>query len=231
MYLKNNVKLGVWAGVLGLIGVLALAPRIVIGQNLWRDHNPYGAHQNLRQGTILKLEVDEPVQIRYEYENTTDEDVVIKIVPDQKLTELPPTDNTKSITTKKTSNLKSWSRLRFNMAVTVQADVENDTVTFTGTKLIAQEDGRTRQLIRVSGRVNTGDIKAGRRVHSNEVADFQILVNGSAIPQTKDLPLKQVPGDEPGDPPQPSAEMSDREREQLLLEYLNRILGESGETP
>ena len=201
------------------------------GQNLWQDHNPYGAHQNLRQGTILKLEVDEPVEIRYEYENMTDEDVTIKIVPDQKLTELPSTDNSKSITSKKTNDLESNGRLRFRMAVTVQADIDDDVATFTGTKLLAQEDGRTRQLLRVSGRVHVGDIKSGRRVHSNDVADFQVLVNGSPIPQNKDLPLKQVPGEEPGDPPQPSAELSDREREQLLLEYLNRILGESGDTP
>ena len=79
--------------------------------------------------------------------------------------------------------------------------------------------------------MHVGDIKSGRRVHSNDVPDFQVLVNGSPIPQNKDLPLKQVPGEEPGDPPQPSAELSDREREQLLLEYLNRILGESGDTP
>ncbi|MEQ9363836.1 MAG: flagellar basal body L-ring protein FlgH [Leptospirales bacterium] len=226
MYRKNKTTAAVTIALAALLMSAGLA-----GQNLWQDHNPYGAHQNLRQGTILKLEVDEPVQIRYEYENLSDEDVTIKIVPDQGITELPPADSTKSITTKKNSDLESNSRLKFRMAVTVQADVENDVVTFSGTKLIAQEDGRTRQLIRISGRVHTGDIKAGRRVHSNDIADFQVLVNGGPIPQTRDLPLKTVPGDEPGDPPQPSAELSDREREQLLLEYLNRILGESGDTP
>lgn len=211
-----------------------LVPCIVGGlaaQNLWRDHNPYGEHQNLREGTILKLTVDEPVTIRYEYRNLVDEDVTIKIVPDQNMTELPPTDNTKSITTLKDNDLESFSRLKFRVAVTVQGAVENDTVSFQGTKLIAQEDGRTRQLIRISGKVHAGDIKSGRRIHSNEVADFQVLVNGSPIPQTKDLPLKTFPSDEPGEPPYPSAELSEREREQLLLDYLNRILGESGETP
>lgn len=226
MYRKINI---IQRGVI-VVSVLLLSAGLA-GQNLWQDHNPYSAQQNLRQGTILKLEVDEPVQIRYEYENLTDEDVVIKIVPDQKITELPPADSTKSITTLKNSDLESFSRLKFRIAVTVQADVQNDIVTFSGTKLVAQEDGRTRQLIRISGKVHTGDIKAGRRVHSNDIADFQVLINGGPIPQTKDLPLKTVPGDEPGDPPQPSAELSDREREQLLLEYLNRILGESGDTP
>lgn len=231
MYRKTNAPIAIGLACLGLALPLLTIGAGLAGQDLWQDHNPYSAQQKLREGTILKLEVDEPVQIRYEYENLTDEDVVIKIVPDQGITELPPADSTKSITTKKNADLESNSRLKFRMAVTVQAAVENDTVVFSGSKLVAQEDGRTRQLIRISGRVHVDDIKTGRRIHSNDIADLQVLVNGGPIPQNKDLPLKTVPGLEPGDPAEPSAELSDREREQLLLEYLNRILGESGDTP
>ncbi len=216
--------------ILTVFIVVVMSVPYLFAQNLWQDHNPYGSHRNLRQGTILKLNVDEPVRIRYEYENMSDEDITIKIVPDQSLTPfLPPADSTKSITNKTTADVESDSHIRFRMAVTVSDDVENETVTFTGTKLLAQENGRTRQLFQVSGRVHIGDIQPGRRIDSEAVADLQITVTGLPIPQTKDIPLKTVPGENPGDPAVPSAELSEREQQQLLLEYLNRVLGEGGE--
>ncbi len=206
--------------------VALLAPVTIVAQSLWRDHNPYNPRQDIRAGVVLRLVVDEPIVLDYEYENSSDQNVVIKLNPDQKLFEfLPPADSNQSVTNKRTNRVRGRSRLSFRMAVQAQADPDNGVVVFTGRKLLAYESGRSRQEIQISGRVHLNDIRNGRVVHSNDVADLQIVMAGAAIPQNQELPMKQGQGEDGA--PAPSAELSEAERARLLLDYLNRVLGES----
>lgn len=199
-------------------------------QSLWEDHNPYNPASILRDGTILKLIVDEPVSVEYEYENNKDESITVKLVPDQTITDfLPPADVNRSITNKTTDKVKATGRVQFRMAVSVNGNPENNTVTFSGSKLLAVEAGRSRQQIQVTGRIHVEDIQAGRMIQSEDIADLQIQIQGTPVPQDFNLPMKQEPGANPGDPAQPSANLTDAEKQQILLDYLNRILGESSD--
>lgn len=209
--------------VCGLAGLTAAAG----AQTLWQDHNPYRPNPNVRNGTILRLAVDEPVIIEYEYENLSDDTVTIKMNPDQKLTDfLQPADINKAVTEKDDNRVRVRSRVTFRMAVRVDRDPRDDSVSFSGVKLIAAEAGRSRQQIQISGSVHIDDIKPGRLVNSSDVADLQIVVQGAPIRQSLELPLKQVEGEVPGTT-EPSAELSAEERARILLEYLNRVLGAS----
>ncbi len=206
---------------------LALASATVGAQTLWQDHNPYRPNPNVRNGTILRLVVDEPVIIEYEYENLSDDTVTIKMNPDQKLTDfLQPADINKAVTDKDDNRVRVRSRVTFRMAVRVDRDPRDDSVSFSGVKLIAAEAGRSRQQIQISGSVHIDDIQPGRMVNSSDVADLQIVVQGAPIRQSLELPLKQAEGEVPGTT-EPSAELSAEERARILLEYLNRILGAS----
>ena len=207
-------------------------------QSLWRDHNPYSVGTNLGQGTILKLAIDEPVLIVYEYENLADENIDINLVPDRSLTGfLPSVDSKKNLSKRFVNRLNSRSRMRLNMAVTLDADPENNATRFTGRKLLAHEDNVSRQQIQVSGSVHIEDIESGRLIHSRDVADLQIVILGAPVPRSKGLPLEdegspgqqegQRSGDTQGEGTRPPAQLSEEQKRQLLWEYINRILGET----
>ncbi|MCB1327088.1 MAG: flagellar basal body L-ring protein FlgH [Spirochaetales bacterium] len=211
----------------GVAIALALAFSYLSAQSLWRDHNPYNPSANIRTGTILKLHVEETVIIEYEYESTVDETVTIKLKPDQTVTEfLPPVDTEQNITRQNNDTLRSHGKIRFEMAVRVDSQPEEDIVSIVGTRQIAQENGRTRQVFQVRGFVHVEDIKPGRRVNSADVADLDIRITGAPVPQNRDRRLRQEPGATPEEPARATAELSDQEKQQLLLEYLNRVLGE-----
>ncbi|MBR31013.1 MAG: hypothetical protein CMN77_06840 [Spirochaetaceae bacterium] len=204
---------------------------LLSAEDLWQDKNPYGISIELREGEILKLQIREPMVVDYLLEGDLTDEVQIKMVPDSKLFEfLPPADDTRTITEKKDARIRSRGRLVMDLAVTIQSiDQNTGTVTFSGTKLLAYQQGTARQAVQVTGRINAGDIMPGKTVHSSRVADLQVVIQGGPDAQRDNIQMKQNPGENPGDPPQPSAELSDAEKQRILLEYLNRILGESGE--
>ncbi|MBX7057107.1 MAG: flagellar basal body L-ring protein FlgH [Leptospirales bacterium] len=213
--------------LLALSVATLLAATVLGAQSLWRDQNPYNPRQDIRDGVVLRLVVDEPIILDYEYENTSDQNVVIKLNPDQKLFEfLPPADSNQSITNKRTNRVRARSRLSFRIAVQAQGDPSNGVVSFVGRKLLAYENGRSRQELQISGRVHVNDIHNGRMVHSNDVAELQIVMAGAPVPQSQELPLKQAEAAN-GQPPGPSAQINEQERARLLLDHLNRILGET----
>ncbi|MCB1138006.1 MAG: flagellar basal body L-ring protein FlgH [Leptospiraceae bacterium] len=203
---------------------------ILRAEDLWQDKNPYGISIELQQGEILKLQIREPMVVDYLLEGDTTDEVQIKMVPDSKLFEfLPPADDTRTITEKKDARIRSRARLVMDLAVTIQSiDANTGTVIFSGTKVLAYQSGTAAQQIQVSGRVNAGDIMPGKTIHSSRVANLQVLIQGGPSAQRENVQLQPQPETAEGDS-QPSTNLSDAEKQRLLLEYLNRILGESGE--
>ena len=207
-------------------------------QSLWQDHNPYAAGSKLAQGTILKLAIDETMLLIYEYENLADENIDLSLVPDRNITGfLPPVNAKRNVNKRFENRLNSRSRMRFDMAVTVNSDPQNASLSFTGTKFIGQENGISRQQIQVSGRVHPEDVESGRLVHSRNVADLQITVLGAPVPRSTNLPLSDENGEEAEtkvesglgsqQAKRPAAQLSDEQKRQLLWEYINRLLGET----
>lgn len=202
----------------------------LVAEDLWEDHNPFSSTGALQSGQILKLIVDEPMAIDQEYDRNSDSKIVIKMAPDKKITEfLPPANVDKSLTGSSKGRLKSRGRIRFKMAVTVEDVDEGETVHFRGNRLIAYESGKNRQEIVISGKVSKSDVSVKREIKSSSVADLRIEIQGGPVPASKNIQMKTAPDGEPGEPPVPSANLSDGEKQQILLEYLNRILGESAD--
>ncbi len=210
-----------------LSGAFALSMLSLAAADLWEDHNPYSEFGPVQAGTVLKLSVDEPFDILYEYEQDRDDRTTIKMKPDAKVTPfLPAADSDKSSTGKGRIRVRARSRLRFQVAVAVTATAPGETVNFTGRRVLAYEAGRAVQQLEVRGSVHRGDISAKRQVRSNDTANLEVVIRGAPVRGNRELPMKTKPG-EPGQPPVPTAEMTEQEKQQLLLEYLNRILGES----
>lgn len=209
-------------GVAALLSILSVS-----AADLWEDHNPYSEFGPVQAGTILKLNVDEPFDILYEYEQDRDDRLTIKMKPDSKLTPfLPPADADKSSTGKGRVRIRARARLKFNVAVAVTGVTGSETVAFAGRRVLAFEAGKAVQQLEIRGSVHRGDISSRRQLRSNDAANLEIVITGAPVRGNRELPMKQKPG-EAGAPPQPSAELNEQEKQQLLLEYLNRVLGES----
>ncbi len=205
-------------------------------QSLWQDHNPYAVGSNLRQGTILKLEVDEPVEIVYQYDNLTDENVDIQLVPDRNITSfLPPANSNRSMVKNYKNRLNSRSHMRLHIAVRIDADPKGSIASFQGTKFIGHENGISRQQIQVKGQVHIEDISSGRRIHSRDIADLQLLVTGVPVPRSQGLALPPPQKKQDGQASQAqegkissdTPSLSDEQKRQLLWQYINRLLGET----
>lgn len=211
---------------LALLPLLALS--VVKADNLWIDHNPYHPLAQIAQGAVLKLIVDEPVLVEYEYEKAGDEKGVIKMVPDKSVTDfLPAFSSEKTVTANGKVRIRSKGRVKFRTGVSVQASPVNGVLRFTARRRIAYEEGRARQEIAISGSVSVNDVSSDRTIKSEDVADLEISVTGFPVPQRKDIQLKTLPAEGENEPPLEKAELSEGERQRLLLEYLNRVLGES----
>ncbi|MCB1175853.1 MAG: flagellar basal body L-ring protein FlgH [Leptospiraceae bacterium] len=194
--------------------------QVLSAQSLWQDHNPYSPSVPLPAGSILKLQIDEPVKIEYEYEDHRDRLADIKLVPDKTLTDFfTPVDTNHSVVQKNKSKLKSKSRLQMQIAVTVIESNNENVLQFRGTKVIAQESGKQAQQIQVSGRIARSDIGPNRSIQSGNVADLVIQVRGAPVANRESIDLTNQNG-------QGQAELSAADKQRLLLEYLNRALGE-----
>lgn len=207
-----------------------LSGSFVYGQSIWVDRNPYSRQASIGEGSILKLRIDEPVIVEYEYQNTGDEQLNVSMKPDRELTGFLPNYSTeKSISKEHTKTIRSRGNIKLNMAVTVLGVDDNGVVRFQGVKSLAQEREDSRIDVRVSGRVQAEDIQGDRRIESVNVADLNLSIAGLPIAQDRGLPMKSE--ETPDGQVVPSASLSDAEKEQLLLEYINRMLGESRDLP
>ncbi|MDH5655058.1 MAG: flagellar basal body L-ring protein FlgH [Spirochaetia bacterium] len=199
------------------------------GEDIWIDHNPYHPLASIPEGSIIKIFVDEPVVVEYEYEGNSGENVTIKMTPDKDLMNFLPKANVeKSITSENKVRIRARGRVRFRAAVTVVGNVENGVIRFQGRKTVGSEEGRAEQVITISGRVSVDDVTSSRTIKSSDVADLVVQVKGLPVAKKKNIEMKTEQPEDPNEPAKKSAKISDDEKQQLLLEYLNRILGESG---
>lgn len=205
--------------VLAAAGLLLLASQTA-ARDLWVDHNPYNPAGKIAVGSVLRLAVDEPMVLEYEYSSNQSDEARVKATPDKSLTEfLPPASADRSITGKRESRFRTRGRMTFRMGITVSR-ITDDTIQFTGLKVISPEDGRTRFEVQASGVVHRSDIGSDRTIRSQDASQFQLLMRGGPIAQSQGLPMKQNPDGTT------SAAPTQQEKEQMLLNYLNRILGE-----
>lgn len=201
---------------------------IPFADDLFSGRNPYVQSDDLRPGEVLKLVIDEPVVLEYEYESDRDDHSVIKLSPDKQILPfLPGASDDRSFTNKGRGKIRVRGRLRLNLAVRIAA-IENGVVRFAGTRRLGYEEGRLTQTMQATGFVSVSDIARDHTVLSRSIADFTLTVRGAPVERRERIPLKTEPPAHEGEPPRIRADLSDAEKQRILLEYLNRLLGETG---
>lgn len=200
----------------------------VFSQSLWTDRNPYSAGQDIKKGSIVRVVIKEGVKGEYTYESGKDDLHTIKANPDKKIvTEMQGFFSDRSIARRQNGKAKSKGNIIGSMSTIVQ-DIEPETglLILSGSRSIIYDNGIGQSVLTIKGKASPVDMKGDRTITSDLVADLEITYQ--AAPQEKkldDLQLKNLTT--PDGKPTVKAQLSEEEKQKILLEHIKRILGES----
>ncbi|MCB1143745.1 MAG: flagellar basal body L-ring protein FlgH [Leptospiraceae bacterium] len=205
-------------------------------QSLWVDTNPYSTGAaGLKKGIIIRVILKDGIKSDYKYESGKDENISIKFAPDKKsIPEIMGYNFDKSIVGVKNGKEKSQSKIIGVMAATVTEIDENGNLVLSGSREAKFDKGKS--SLKLSGRVNPGELKEGNTVSSDMIADLVLEYNASPIDKNLNDPDVQMkpaldykgkPIIGPDGQPVQKAELSETERQKIILKNIKRLLGES----
>lgn len=210
------------------IVILFLFITSLYSQSIWEDSNPYSTGQNLKIGSIIKVEFKDNFQSEYFYESNKDDTHTIKNAPDKKIIpEMTGYHSDRSIAQKGNGKSKSKNKIIGTMsAIISEKDEETGNYVLSGTRT-AQMDDQLYEL-KVSGVISSSDLKENKTVSSESIANLKLELRTSPVKKSltdPDIQMKSYKDRSQKDIPK--AEVSDEEKQKILLKNMKRMLGES----
>ncbi|GBF49284.1 endoflagellar basal body L-ring protein [Leptospira ryugenii] len=197
-------------------------------ESLWRDKDPYSYQKMISPGTVIKVVLKSSLKVEYEsdYKATFDQDT--KTVPDKKLVpDLPAYTSNSTYMRAKIGKSKTNGKILGTMAVLVVGiDPGSGNLELEGTKTFSY--GEESINLRLSGTVSTNDLDKNRMVSSDHVANLRIDFVGTLSPKeirNPNIQMKTITNSD-GTTSQ-RAELSDSEKQEIILKNIKRALGES----
>jgi flagellar L-ring protein FlgH len=206
-----------------------------MAQSLWLDSNPYTTgQQGMKVGAVLRVQLKEGIKADYTFESGKDETVSIKSAPDKKIVpEIMGYNFDRSIAAKSNGKEKSNSKILGSMAVQVIEISETGILTVSGTREASFEKGKS--LLKLSGKVSPTDVR-GNTIPSDLVADLKLEYKAGPIAKDLNDPDVQMkpamapngkPVIGPDGQPLQKAELSENEKQKIILKNIRKLLGES----
>ncbi|MCB1159302.1 MAG: flagellar basal body L-ring protein FlgH, partial [Leptospiraceae bacterium] len=190
--------------------------------------NPYSSGQNVPVGTPIKVLITDNIKAEYFFESQRDENHSIKSTPDKKyVPEIKGFYSDRSVVQKDNGLTKSKNKFIGSLSVLVTArDPKTGVLNIAGNK-ISQFDNQIYE-IRLSGLIAPDDLKNHRSIESDSIANLKIELISNPTKrnlQDPDIKMKTYPGR--NGETIPRAELSESEKQQIILQYMKRMLGES----
>lgn len=207
----------------------------LFSQSLWIDSNPYSIGQEgMKVGSVIRVVLKEGIKAEYTYEAAKDEGLTIKSAPDKKLVpEIMGYNTDRSIAAKNHGKEKSNSKILGAMAVQVIEITPEGMLIVSGTRETTYEKGKS--SLKLTGKVSPSDIR-GNSILSDYVADLKLEYKAAPIAKELTDPNVQLkpalaPNGKPiigpdGEPLQ-KAELSENEKQKIILKNIRKMLGES----
>lgn len=206
------------------------------GNSLWVDSNPYSTGQSgLQVGAIVRVILKDGIKADYTYESGKEDTMSLKSAPDKKIVpELMGFNADRSITGKKIGKEKSNNKIIGAMSAQVTGQDESGNLIINGFRESTFDTGKS--SLKITGKVSPGDIRDGNSVESDRVADLKLEYIASPIEKNlKDPDIQMKPALDPkGKPiigpdgqPVQKAELSETEKQKIILKNIKRLLGES----
>lgn len=204
-------------------------------QSLWLDSNPYTTGQEgMKVGSVIRVILKEGIKAEYTYEAGKDETLTIKSAPDKKLVpEIMGYNTDRSIAAKNNGKEKSNSKILGAMAVQVVEITPEGMLVVAGSREATYEKGKS--SLKLTGRISPSDIR-GNSISSEFIADLKLEYKAAPISKELSDPNVQLkpalaPNGKPiigpdGEPLQ-KAELSENEKQKIILKNIRKMLGES----
>ncbi|TGM57805.1 flagellar basal body L-ring protein FlgH [Leptospira adleri] len=195
--------------------------------SLWTDKNPYSVRQNIKVGSPLFIKIRNGLQAEFELESNADETLTLKAMPDKKIIpDMPSYNNDRTITRKNKGKIKSIGKIKGNLTALVTAvDPNTGLLTIQGQKL-SVINGEENSLI-LAGTVAPEFVEKDSSLDSDKIANLQVTYNGRINPKQATPPIALKTITNPDGSVTVKAELSEEEKQRLILNQLNRLLGES----
>ncbi|MDI7219099.1 flagellar basal body L-ring protein FlgH [Leptospira santarosai] len=195
--------------------------------SLWTDKNPYSMRQNIKVGSPLYVKIKNGIQAEFELESNADETLTLKVMPDKKIVpDMPSYNSDRTITRKNKGKIKSLGKIKGNLTVLVTAvDPNTGLLTIRGQKMNVI-NGEENSLL-LSGTVSPEFVEKDSSVDADRIADLQVSFNGRIKPREVIPPISLKTVTNPDGSVTTKAELSEEEKQRLILNQLNRLLGES----
>ena len=206
------------------------------GNSMWVDSNPYSTgQQGLQVGAIVRVILKDGIKAEYTYEAGKDETITIKSAPDKKsIPEIMGYNMDRTIAGKKNGKEKSNSKIIGSMAAQVTGQDPSGNLLISGFREATYDTGKS--SLKLSGKLSSGDIRDGNAIDSDKIAELKLEYVASPIEKNlKDPDIQLQPALDPKGKPiigpdgQPiqKAEISETNRQKIILKNIKRLLGES----
>lgn len=203
--------------VLTLALIPVLAATALFARTIWVDRNPYATPGVLQEGDIVVVQIDDISNLRFTVELGRTSDADVSSEPDQTITGFLPRANARrSFSQQENTQLRGRGNLEISIATRVLNRAGERNYAIGGSKTYTL-DGNT-HIISVSGIISPSSMD-GMEIDSNRVADFTLEVQ--SIRQGFNL-QREAPGEDEN----ASAELTEAEKQRIIVDYLNRILSE-----
>ncbi|MBM9577897.1 flagellar basal body L-ring protein FlgH [Leptospira sp. 201903070] len=195
--------------------------------SLWTDKNPYSVRQNIKVGAPIYIRITNGLQAEFELESNADETLTLKAMPDKKIIpDMPSYNNDRTITRKNKGKIKSLGKIKGNLtALVTSVDPNTGLLTIQGQKA-SVINGEENSLI-LGGTVAPEFVEKDSSLNSDKIANLQITYSGRINPKQVIPPIALKTVSNPDGSVTIKAELSEEEKQRLILNQLNRLLGES----
>ena len=188
----------------------------IFAATIWQDKNNYTSSEKFAVGDIIVINVRDISAIQFELTSQNVDNVSVESNPDITITGfLPKASGSRKIKGDESGKFTSKSKIGFFIAAQVQ-DIQNGKLTVSGNRIYVLNG--VLNSITVSGIVDQA-LLVGRDVDSSDVANFQMQVSGKR--QLMNLQFQPLAADS-----QASAELTEQQKQQLIIEYLQKIISE-----
>ncbi|MGJ4753783.1 flagellar basal body L-ring protein FlgH [Leptospira kmetyi] len=195
--------------------------------SLWTEKNPYSVRQSIKVGSPLFVKIRNGLQAEFELESNADETITLKSMPDKKIIpDMPSYNNDRTITRKNKGKIKSFGKVKGNLTALVTAvDPNTGLLTIQGQK-VNVINGEENSLV-LSGTVSPEFVEKDSSIDADKIANLQVNFNGRINPKQINPPIALKSVTNPDGSVTIKAELSEEEKQRLILNQLNRLLGES----
>ena len=198
-------------------------------QSLWVDRNPYANGQDIRLGSVIRVLIKDGLKGDYVYEGAKDDSFVIRSHPDKKIVdELRGFTADRSFAHRQNGKSKSTAKILGSMSVLVTGvDPTTGLLTLAGTREVGFDNAKN--SLKLSGIISPLDVRDDKTVTSDMVANLKIEYQTAPNKENltdPDIKLKTKKNANGTETIQ-KAELSNDEKQAIILKQMKRLLGES----